>query len=125
MKKIKVKEVVKYKGHSLSANGSVNFNLVAAYSELVHTISLMQLLNNDVMIKAKIPGENPMKLGIFRIKQIVIDGDGESKIKFNGLNDYIEMDNLNVLPLNSDDTKEFVVLMEAEVEEENTETEEE
>ena len=125
MKKIKVKEVVKYKGHSLSANGSVNFNLVAAYSELVHTISLMQLLNNDVMIKAKIPGENPMKLGIFRIKQIVIDGDGESKIKFNGLNDYIEMDNLNVLPLNSDDTKEFVVLMEAEVEEENTEAEEE
>lgn len=123
MKKIKVKEVVKYKGHSLSANGSVNFNLVAAYSELVHTISLMQLLNNDVMIKAKIPGENPMKLGIFRIKQIVIDGDGESKIKFNGLNDYIEMDNLNVLPLNSDDTKEFVVLMEAEVEEENTEEE--
>ena len=118
MKKIKVKEVVKYIGHSLSANGSVNFNLVAAYSELVHTISLMQLLNNDVMIKAKIPGENPMKLGIFRIKQIVIDGDGESKIKFNGLNDYIEMDNLNVLPLNSDDTKEFVVLMEAEVEEE-------
>lgn len=118
MKKIKVKEVVKYKGHSLSANGSVNFNLVAAYSELVHTISLMQLLNNDVMIKAKIPGENPMKLGIFRIKQIVIDGDGESKIKFNGLNDYIEMDNLNVLPLNSDDTKEFAVLMEAEVEEE-------
>ena len=116
MKKIKVKEVVKYKGHSLSANGSVNFNLVAAYSELVYTISLMQLLNNDVMIKAKIPGENPMKLGIFRIKQIVIDGDGESKIKFNGLNDYIEMDNLNVLPLNSDDTKEFVVLMEAEVE---------
>lgn len=123
MKKIKVKEVVKYKGHSLSANGSVNFNLVAAYSELVHTISLMQLLNNDVTIKAKIPGENPMKLGIFRIKQIVIDGDGESKIKFNGLNDYIEMDNLNVLPLNSDDTKEFVVLMEAEVEEENTEEE--
>lgn len=125
MKKIKVKEVVKYKGHSLSANGSVNFNLVAAYSELVHTISLMQLLNNDVTIKAKVPGENPMKLGIFRIKQIVIDGDGESKIKFNGLNDYIEMDNLNVLPLNSDDTKEFVVLMEAEVEEEENIEEEE
>ena len=74
------------------------------------------MLNNDVSIKAKIPNGNPMKLGFFRVKQIVIDGDGESTIKFNGLNDYIEMDNLNLLPLNSDENKEFVVLMEAEIE---------
>lgn len=116
MMNIKVKEVVKYGGHSLSANGSVNFILKAQYSELPNTIQLMQMLNNDVSIKAKIPGNSPMKLGFFRIKQIVIDGDGESIIKFNGLNDYIEMDNLNLLPLNSDENKEFVVLMEAEIE---------
>ena len=115
---IKVKEVVRYDGHSLSANGSVNFNLKAAYSELTNTINLMQMLNNDVNIKAKVPGGKPMKLGSFMAKQIVIDGDGESKIKFNGLNDYIEMDNLNLLPLNTDENKEFVVLMEAEIEEE-------
>lgn len=114
--KVKVKEVVKYGGHSLSANGSVNFTLKAQYSELSNTIQLMQMLNNDVSIKAKIPGDSPMKLGFFRVKQIVIDGDGESIIKFNGLNDYIEMDNLNLLPLNSDENKEFVVLMEAEIE---------
>lgn len=114
--KVKVKEVVKYGGHSLSANGSVNFTLKAQYSELSNTIQLMQMLNNDVSTKAKIPGGSPMKLGFFRVKQIVIDGDGESTIKFNGLNDYIEMDNLNLLPLNSDENKEFVVLMEAEIE---------
>lgn len=114
--KVKVKEVVKYGGHSLSANGSVNFTLKAQYSELANTIQLMQMLNNDVSIKAKIPSGSPMKLGFFRVKQIVIDGDGESTIKFNGLNDYIEMDNLNLLPLNSDENKEFVVLMEAEIE---------
>ena len=114
--KVKVKEVVKYGGHSLSANGSVNFTLKAQYSELSNTIQLMQMLNNDVSIKAKIPVGSPMKLGFFRVKQIVIDGDGESTIKFNGLNDYIEMDNLNLLPLNSDENKEFVVLMEAEIE---------
>jgi hypothetical protein len=118
---IKVREVVKYGGHSLSANGSVNFTLKAAYSELANSIKLMQLLNNDVVIKAKIPGVGPKKLGIFRIKQITVDGDGESTIKFNGLNDYIEMDNLNMLPLNDSDTKEFVVMMESEVEEENEE----
>lgn len=114
--KIKVKEVVKYGGHSLSANGSVNFTLKAQYSELPNTIRLLQLLNNDVNIKARIPNGSPRKLGFFRIKQIIIDGDGESTIKLNGLNDYIEMDNLNLLPLNTDENKEFVVLMEAEIE---------
>lgn len=122
---IKVKEVVKYGGHSLSANGSVNFTLKAAYSEVTNSIKLLQMLNNDVNIKAKIPSGKPMKLGMFRIKQIIFDGDGESTIKFNGLNDYIEMDNLNLLPLNSDDNKEFVVLMEAEIEEEEEEDVEE
>lgn len=116
MMNVKVKEVVKYGGHSLSANGSVNFTLKAQYSELPNTIKLMQMLNNDVNIKAKVPGGKPMKLGFFRVKQIVIDGDGESTIKFNGLNDYIEMDNLNLLPLNTDESKEFVVLMEADIE---------
>ena len=116
-----IKEVVRYDGHNVSANGSVNFNLKAGYSELVNTINVLQMLNNDVNIKAKIPGHKVMKLGIFRVKQVVIDGDGESKLKFNGLNDYIEMDNLNLLPLNSDDNKEFVVLMEAEIEEEDNE----
>jgi len=116
---LKVREVVKYGGHSLSANGSVNFTLKAAYSELTNTIKMMQMLNNDVTIKAKLPSGKPMKLGMFRIKQIIIDGDGESILKFNGLNDYIEMDNLNVLPLNSDDNKEFVIMMEADIETED------
>lgn len=121
---IKVKEVVSYSGHSLSANGSVNFNLKASYSELPNTIKLMQMLNNDVTIKAKVPSEKPMKLGMFRLKQIIVDGDGESKIKFNGLNDYIEMDNLNLLPLNGNDNKEFALLMEADIESEDEEEEE-
>lgn len=121
MTNVKVKQVVTYGGHSLKANGAVDFTLKSAYSELVNTIQAMQMLNNDVSIKAKLPGKKPMKLGVFRIKQIVIDGDGESLLKFNGLNDHIEMDNLNLLPLNTDDNKEFAVMMEAEIEPEDEE----
>lgn len=121
---ISVKEVVKYDGHNVSANGSVNFNLKADYSELVNTIKVMQMLNNDITVKAKLPDRKPFKLGVFRLKQIVIDGDGESKIKFNGLNDYIEMDNLNQLPLNSDDMKQFIVMFSADIENEEGEEEE-
>ena len=122
---IKVREIVKYGGHSLSANGSVNFTLKASYSELTNSIKLMQMLNNDVSIKSKAPGGKAMKLGIFRVKQIISDGDGESVLKFNGLNDYIEMDNLNLLPLSTDENKEFAVLMESEIEEEESENDEE
>ena len=118
VKTIKVKQVVTYGGHSLSANGSVNFTLKANYPELVNTIQLMQMLNNDVIIKARIPGQKPMKLGSFRIKSIQVEGDGDSIIKYNGLNDYIEMDNLNALPTGTK-SEEFTVLMEAEIEQED------
>ena len=123
--KIKVKEIVSYKGHSISANGAVNFTVKAMYSQLTNTIKLMQLLNNDVIIKAKLPEEKPMKLGSFRIKQITIDGDGESSIKFNGVVDYIEIDNLNLLPLNNSESKEFTVLFESDIENEEDAGEEE
>ena len=117
LKNIKITEMVEYAGHSLKANGSVDFNLKAPYSELVKTINVMQMLNNDIKIKAKV-AKRVLELGSFRIKQIIIDGDGESKLRFNGLSDYIEMDNLNSLPLASDDVKEFKILMEAEIESE-------
>lgn len=122
--KIQIKEVVEYNGHSLSANGSVNFRLKAKYSELKSTILLMQMLNNDILIKAKPAGRKALKLGMFRLKQIIIDGDGESIIKLNGISDYIEMDNLNLLPLSSEDDKIFSVLFEAEIEIEKQEDEE-
>lgn len=116
----KVKAVVMNGGYNVSANGSVNLKFIAGYSELVNTIKLQQMLNNDVTIKARIPISDGkpqiIKLGTFRVKQTTIDGDGESKIQFNGLADYVEMDNLNLLPLASNDVKEFMILMEAEIE---------
>lgn len=112
---IKVKQIASYCGHSISANGSVNLNLKAAYSELTNSIKLSQMLNNDVVIKVKMPNEKPMKLGTFRIKLLKIDGDGESVVKFNGLNDYIELDNLNCLATG----EAFQVVYEADIEKEN------
>lgn len=116
----KVKAVVVNGGYNVSANGSVNIKFIAGYSELVNTIKLQQMLNNDVTIKARIPVPNGkpqvIKLGVFRVKSTMIDGDGESKIQFNGLADYVEMDNLNLLPLASNDIKEFMIQMEAELE---------
>lgn len=117
---VKVKEVVKYNGHSLSVNGSVNLSFKAMYGELTNTIKIMRMLNNDIIIAAKV-GKKKLKLGMFRIKDIRIAGDGESIIKLNGLNDYVEMDNLNELPLRDSDLQEFPILMSAEIEKEEVE----
>lgn len=122
---IKVQQVVKYGGHSLAASGSVNLTFKAMYSELTKTIELHQMLNNDVTVKAKLPGGRAIKLGIFRISGLNTSGDGCSTIKLNGLNTYVEMDNLNLLPTKQDDEELFVVRYEAEIEEENEEDGEE
>lgn len=119
-KMVQIEQVVKYGGHNISPNGNVNLTLKSDYSELCNTVMLMQLLNNDVSIKAKLNGAKPFKLGTFRIKDIRVDGDGESIIKFNGLSDYIEVDNLNALI--TDDR--FKIRCESEIEEEEQENEE-
>lgn len=108
-----------YKGHSLNENGSVNLSMKLKYDNLTNAIQLQQMLNNDVNIAVKIPGAKAMKLGMFRIKSTTINGDGESVVKFNGLNDYIEVDNLNNLVTKEPFKAKFV----AEVEQEDDESE--
>lgn len=121
---IKISQVVSYGGHSLAASGSVNLTLKADYSELTKTIQLHQMLNNDITVKARVPGTPPMTLGIFRIKDLRTSGDGCSTIKLDGLNIYVEMDNLNLLPTRQDGDDRFQVRYEAEIEEEEEDDDE-
>lgn len=96
--KIEVMSNVGYKGHSLNDKGSVDFTLVFSYIDLVNTIKMTQMLNNDVVIVAKLSTlPKALKLGMFRIKSISINGDGEATVKFNSLNDFVEVDNLNAI----------------------------
>lgn len=92
---IKIKGVASYKGHSLSNNGNVNLSFHFRYDELVNIIQLIQMLNNDVYVAVKIPDHPVKKLGFFRIKNINIEDDGESTLKLNSQNDFVEVDNLN------------------------------
>lgn len=118
-KKVEVKEVVTYGGHNVSPNGKVSFTLKAKYSEMVNSVALLQVLNNDVSIKAKVSGSKAMMLGTFRVKQILFDHDGESILKFDSIKDSVETDNLNSLPLTDDEVPEFRILAEAVLEDES------
>lgn len=123
MKKVKIREVVSYNGHNVKSNGVVNLNLKAMYSELVNTIQVLQLLNNDVKISV-IEGKSENSLGMFRVKNVSISDDGESVLKFETLAEAAEMDKINSLVGKE---TEFTINMfaEVEVEEESDDEEEE
>lgn len=112
---IDVKEVVSYKGHSIKANGNVDLSFSAMYSEITSSIKVLQMLNNDVNVYAKKPNEKAIALGMYRIKEVKFDDDGESTIKFNSIDTSVELDNLAKI-ITSD---QFQIRMVAEVEEEN------
>ena len=120
MRKIKVTGFYSYKGHSVLQNGSVNITLKAKYSGITNSVQLLQMLNNDVNIHVKMATEKkPFTIGTFRIKSINFDDDGESIVKFNSLNDFVDIDGINRL-ITKD---EFKVLFSANIEEEDDEGE--
>lgn len=119
--KAKVKGMYAYRGHKVSANGSVNLTLIGKYSQLTSSVQLLQMLNNDVTIQIKMGSDKPFKIGSFRIKNIAFDDDGESIIKLNSIADFVDTDKLNNL-ITKD---EFNVLFSADIEEEEDDESEE
>lgn len=115
--KAKVKTIVKNMGNNVTAAGVVNLKFRAAYSELPQSVQTLVMLNQNVDVKAKLPGGKPFRLGWFMIKGVWFAGDGESDISLRGTVDSVEMDKVYSLPLAHDENPEFQVLFEAEIEE--------
>lgn len=114
MKKIRIKEVVTYNGHKVKGNGKLDLSFKANYDELVNSIQVLQMLNNDIKIKAKISGTPAYDLGVFRIARVQVNGDGESVLNLTTLTDYAEVNNISQLV----GVDMCQVLMEADIEEE-------
>lgn len=120
--KVYVKSVCSYNGHSIGVNGNISIKFKSEYGELPNYIKLVQMLNEDVEIKVTYPNEKPFSLGILKIKGINIDHDGEGQFTFNGITDYVEIDNVNKLPMQGKNEK-FIATFLADIELENEEEE--
>ena len=96
-KEIKFKCIGRYNGHSIKANNSVDLGFVFPYDEMVNYIKLLQLLNENITIYVRLGSNSPVKLGMFMLRGLNIDHDGEGMGKFNSQFDYIEANNLNGL----------------------------
>ena len=117
---VEVKVIGKYNGHSVKANQSVDLGIKAGYDQLSQSVQLLQMLNNDVTIMAKVPDSKPFKLGVFRVQQVNVSHDGESTLKFNSMADFTEVDNFTKLI-----GSEMVILrVSADIEIEDSESEE-
>lgn len=114
---MKVKAVVKNMGNSLNANGIVNLRLKTSYSELPSAIKSLAMLNQNIDVKAKLPGDKPFRLGWFMLNEVKIASDGEADIRLRSIKENVEMDMLNSLPLAHDENPEFQVMLECEIEE--------
>lgn len=94
---VDIKIIGKYNGHAVKANQSVDLGFKTSYDQLANSVKLLQLLNNDITIVAKVPDTKPFKLGSFRLQSVNISHDGESTIKFNSMADFTEVDNFTKL----------------------------
>lgn len=93
MKKIKCTLEAQYDGHSIKRNGDLDLNFKLPYSELTSSLLLVQMINTNIDLIARIGTEKPVKLGTFMLKNLGIDRDGESKVRFNSEVDNIEINN--------------------------------
>ena len=91
---VRIKIVVQYYGHSFRKNGDLDFNVKADYSEIVNTVSMVRMLNQNITVDARIGTKKPAKLGVFTIKQIVFDREGESRIRLNSETDAVDQSKL-------------------------------
>lgn len=95
MEKIDFVLVSSYNGHNVKANGIVEINFKT--KDLVDSVNLFQLINNDIEIYVKKSSEKAFKVGLFRFDSHHVGNDGEVKYKLKSTNDHTEMDTLNRL----------------------------
>lgn len=123
---IEVEQVVTSGGYSISANGVAHVTFKSKYGELVNTVNMLQLLNNDIDVTAFVPGEKPSKVARFmRIKNISVDGDGEQTVKLQGVSEFVDVEELSKLPFKNAEIPEFKVKFVSDVEVESDDDDDE
>ena len=94
-KKFKQKGVATFQGLSIGRNKTVQLKFKLRYDEILTSVELLQGLNSDITVHAKIGDDKPANLGIFTIGAVNFDKDGNATIPFKSLVDNVNLDNIN------------------------------
>lgn len=98
MAKVKIKSIASYNGHAIKTNKNIDVSFKFAYSELTNYVRIVQFLNEDIQIIARLPDDSEkFSLGSFRLKELKVEHDGEGIAKFNSMSDFVDCESLNRL----------------------------
>lgn len=93
-KTIKLKGISKFVGMNISANKIITLNVVMGYEEIVTSIQLLQGLNNDITVFAKLGIGKAKSLGMFTVNSVNFDRDGNAKVSLKSMVSNVELENI-------------------------------
>lgn len=93
-RKLKQQGIASFEGLSIGKNKTIQVKFKLRYDEILTSVELLQGLNNDITLHAKVPDKKPMNLGIFTIEAINFDKDGNAIIPFKSLTDNVNVESI-------------------------------
>lgn len=124
-KKFQQKGLATFDGLSIGKKQTVQLKFKFSYDELITTVQLLQGLNTDITIIAKVNGSKPMNLGLFTIGDVKIDRDGNTLANFKSLVENVNLNNIMEIVDSDYIQVMFRALIEIEQKEETEEQEDE
>lgn len=93
-RQLKQSSVVKFDSLSVSKSKVVQLKFKMRYDEIVGSINLLQALNSDITLQARINGGKPLSLGMFNLNGMTHDKDGNANLPFKSMLDNVNMNNI-------------------------------
>lgn len=93
-RKLKQQGIASFEGLSIGKNKTIQVKFKLRYDEILTSVELLQGLNSDITLHAKVPDKKPMNLGIFTIGAINFDKDGNATIPFKSLTDNVNVESI-------------------------------
>ena len=93
-RKLKQQGIASFEGLSIGKNKTIQVKFKLRYDEILTSVELLQGLNNDITLHAKVLDKKPMNLGIFTIGAINFDKDGNATIPFKSLTDNVNVESI-------------------------------
>mgnify|MGYP007113731302 FL=1 len=93
-RKLKQQGIASFEGMNIGKNKTIQVKFKLRYDEILTSVELLQGLNNDITLHAKVPDKKPMNLGIFTIGAINFDKDGNATIPFKSLTDNVNVESI-------------------------------
>lgn len=93
-RKLKQQGIASFEGLSIGKNKTIQVKFKLRYDEILTSVELLQGLNNDITLHAKVSDKKPMNLGIFTIGAINFDKDGNATIPFKSLTDNVNVESI-------------------------------